>query len=226
MPRRRDFCAAQPAHAPCSRRCSSCRCRRVQSCTTACDWRPARQHQSRRAVCSPCGRCRCGEPPEAARARSGRWSMWATAPAMPTAARALVFARQTRLSLNQEMTRVEPRAARYRELLRSRVSRHANTPGLIVARCRGARGCRSSSPRFPPPIARVSLFIVDPLGNLVMRFDVREGPKGLLHGSEEAAEALAHRLTVMDRIIADCAAWRSRRCCSHSSSSCSAPTCG
>ncbi len=43
-----------------------------------------------------------------------------------------------------------------------------------------ARTPRSSSRRFPTADRAHSLYIVDPLGNLVMRYDTRDTPKGLL----------------------------------------------
>jgi cytochrome oxidase Cu insertion factor (SCO1/SenC/PrrC family) len=91
---------------------------------------------------------------------------------------ALYFMRQTRLSLNNEMTRV----ARIflataqccdREFLEREHS------GLVVLDATGAYA-RDLLKTFPQTDRPQSLFIVDPLGNLVMRYDTRDDPKGLL----------------------------------------------
>jgi len=91
---------------------------------------------------------------------------------------ALHFMRQTRLSLNQEMTRV----ARIflatanccdREFLERE---HA---GLVVLDASGPEAAELLS-TFPAEGRAESLYVVDPLGNLVMRYDTRESPKGLL----------------------------------------------
>jgi cytochrome oxidase Cu insertion factor (SCO1/SenC/PrrC family) len=90
----------------------------------------------------------------------------------------LYFMRQTRLSLNTEMSRVErvflaTGACCDRQFLEGE---HA---GLITV--------DASTPEmsellnaFPTTDQKYSLFIVDPLGNLVMRYDTRDDPKGLL----------------------------------------------
>ena len=92
--------------------------------------------------------------------------------------RALLVMRQTRLSLNNEMTRVQ------RVFL-------ANSPccddeflsrehvGLMVIDA-NAPPFQALLSRFPPDNREYSLFIVDPLGNLMMRYDARQNPKGLL----------------------------------------------
>jgi hypothetical protein len=95
---------------------------------------------------------------------------------------ALYIMRQTRLSLNNEMTRVEriflatgdPAAADCcdRELVA-----HEH-PGLIVLDARGT-AATALLQGFPAERAR-SLFIVDPLGNLMMSYDTQRDPKGLL----------------------------------------------
>ena len=91
---------------------------------------------------------------------------------------ALVFARQTRLSLNQDMQRVE----RYfiaTGACCDRAYLDATHPGLKLIEVPEA----AASPlvaAFPLRDRMHSLFIVDPLGNLVMRYDVRQPPKGLL----------------------------------------------
>jgi hypothetical protein len=51
--------------------------------------------------------------------------------------------------------------------------------GLIVADATSADGTRLLR-EFPPDGRPYSLFIVDPLGNLMMSYDARQNPKGLL----------------------------------------------
>jgi hypothetical protein len=51
--------------------------------------------------------------------------------------------------------------------------------GLTVLDATGAAG-RGLLADFPPGDREHSLFIVDPLGNLMMRYDVRRNPRGLL----------------------------------------------
>ena len=91
---------------------------------------------------------------------------------------ALIFARQTRLSLNQDMQRVGRVF-----LATGPCCDHAYLdsvhPGLTVLPV--AEGAAASLlAGFPEAQRPESLFIVDPLGNIVMRYDVRENPKGLL----------------------------------------------
>jgi hypothetical protein len=81
--------------------------------------------------------------------------------------KSLYVIRQTRLSLNNEMARVE------------RVFLVTSHPGLLVLDASGAAASSLLS-AFPAEQREQSLFIVDPLGNLMMRYDVRQNPKGLL----------------------------------------------
>jgi hypothetical protein len=95
-----------------------------------------------------------------------------------TCRKSLYVMRQTRLSLNNEMDRVE------RVFL---ATAHCCTqdflarehPGLHVFDASGAAAASLLSV-FPIEEREQSLFIVDPLGNLMMRYDVRQNPKGLL----------------------------------------------
>jgi hypothetical protein len=52
-------------------------------------------------------------------------------------------------------------------------------PGLLVLDATGS-AAGSLLGVFPDNEREQSLFIVDPLGNLMMRYDVRQNPKGLL----------------------------------------------
>jgi hypothetical protein len=51
-------------------------------------------------------------------------------------------------------------------------------PGLVVIRARGLEG-EELLRQFPADNRAEAIFIVDPLGNLMMRFDTRMDPKGL-----------------------------------------------
>jgi hypothetical protein len=91
---------------------------------------------------------------------------------------ALYVMRQTRLSLNNNMTRVDrvfltTGGCCAREFL---AKEHA---GLIVLDATGADGARLLR-EFPQDGRPYSVFIVDPLGNLMMSYDARQNPKGLL----------------------------------------------
>lgn len=119
--------------------------------------------------------------PEGAAGLRGKWALVHVADGRcdDDCRNALVFARQTRLSLNKEMARV-------------------NTALLAVGQCcdldyldkehQGIKVFDVSDPVpteellqvLPPDDLRHALFIVDPLGNIVMRYDVRQSPRGLL----------------------------------------------
>jgi len=83
--------------------------------------------------------------------------------------------RQTRLSLNNEMARVE-RVFLVTSNCCARDFLAHEHPGLRVFLAEGD----SVLNVFPVEARAQSLFIVDPLGNLMMRYDVRQDPKGLL----------------------------------------------
>jgi hypothetical protein len=90
---------------------------------------------------------------------------------------ALYAMRQTRLSLNADMARLErvflaTGSCCNRELL---AREHA---GLIVVDASGAEGARLLR-EFPAAGREHTLFIVDPLGNLMMSYDARTNPGGL-----------------------------------------------
>jgi hypothetical protein len=90
----------------------------------------------------------------------------------------LYFMRQTRLSLNNEMSRVA-RVFLATDACCDRQYLEREHAGLIVVDAtRPDR--RKLLSAFPAKDQRYSLFIVDPLGNLVMRYDTRDDPKGLL----------------------------------------------
>jgi cytochrome oxidase Cu insertion factor (SCO1/SenC/PrrC family) len=90
----------------------------------------------------------------------------------------LYFMRQTRLSLNNEMTRINrvflaTSACCDNEFLDRE---HA---GLLSLDASGPDAAALVA-AFPATDRERSLYVVDPLGNLVMRYDTRDTPKGLL----------------------------------------------
>jgi cytochrome oxidase Cu insertion factor (SCO1/SenC/PrrC family) len=91
---------------------------------------------------------------------------------------ALHFMRQTRLSLNNEMTRVA-RVFLATGSCCDRAFFEREHPGLIVIDATGPEA-HDLVNAFPQTARPQSLFVVDPLGNLVMRYDTRSDPKGLL----------------------------------------------
>jgi len=96
----------------------------------------------------------------------------------PACRQALYVMRQARLALNNQMTRVErvflvTGGGCDRPFL---TSEHA---GLAVLDATSEAGGRLLA-SFPPEARDQALFVVDPLGNLMMRYDVRRDPKGLL----------------------------------------------
>ena len=90
---------------------------------------------------------------------------------------ALYVMRQTRLSLNNDMTRLArvflvSGGCCQREFL---AREH---PGLVVVDAGGAESAALLR-QFPDVDRAHTLFIVDPLGNLMMSYDVRGNPRGL-----------------------------------------------
>ena len=93
----------------------------------------------------------------------------------------LIFMRQTRLSLNNEMTRVQ------RVFL---ATAHCCDRAYVAAEHPGLRVLDASQADAQPLLVQFSaagpsgraqeLYIVDPLGNLMMRYDARLPPQGLL----------------------------------------------
>lgn len=91
----------------------------------------------------------------------------------------LLVMRQTRLGLANEMTRVQrvflaTANCCDREFFRTQ---HV---GMEVFDAGSDARTRALVPAFPIEDREHSLYIVDPLGNLMMRFDARQNPKNLL----------------------------------------------
>ena len=102
--------------------------------------------------------------------------------------RALVFGRQTRLSLNKEMTRVNRMLVATANCCNTAYlsKEHAGLLSLDLGNAANAGDAAPGSAAsaflalIPPADREHSLYVVDPHGNLVMRFDTRESPRGLL----------------------------------------------
>jgi len=90
----------------------------------------------------------------------------------------LYFMRQTRLSLNNEMTRVS-RVFLATDQCCDQAFLESEHVGLVALDASGPEA-QDLVAAFPAQDREHSLYIVDPLGNLVMRYDTRDTPKGLL----------------------------------------------
>jgi cytochrome oxidase Cu insertion factor (SCO1/SenC/PrrC family) len=93
----------------------------------------------------------------------------------------LIFMRQTRLSLNNEMTRVQRVFLATADCC-DRAYLATEHPGLRVldASQAGAQPLLAQFSAAGPSGRARELYIVDPLGNLMMRYDARLPPQGLL----------------------------------------------
>jgi hypothetical protein len=90
---------------------------------------------------------------------------------------ALLVMRQTRLSLNNDMGRVT-RVFLVTADCCARTELAREHAGLVVADAQGADAAALLA-QFPQARSH-SVFIVDPLGNLMMSYDARQNPRGLL----------------------------------------------
>ena len=92
--------------------------------------------------------------------------------------RVLYVMRQTRAALNNDMSRVK-RVFLVTSGCCDRAYLAGEHPGLTALDASGAEAQRLLG-RFPDADRASTLFIVDPLGNLMMRYDARRNPRGLL----------------------------------------------
>lgn len=92
---------------------------------------------------------------------------------------ALYYARQTRLSLNQDMDRVQ-RAFFATGQCCDHAQLARDYAGLEVFALEPGADADALLTLLPAQDRAHSLYIIDPLGNLVMRFDTRENPRDLL----------------------------------------------
>lgn len=93
--------------------------------------------------------------------------------------RALVFARQTRLSLNQDADRVERAFLATGECCDRELLEREHRGIRLFPLAAGADTDALLS-LLPAQERSHFLYIIDPLGNLVMRFDTRDNPRDLL----------------------------------------------
>jgi hypothetical protein len=119
--------------------------------------------------------------PDGADALLGQWALVYVGDGSCTAScqQALVFARQTRLSLNKEMTRLDNALLATSNCCNVDYFK-AQHAGLKVFDVSPAAERDELLARLPAKDMEHSLFVVDPLGNIVMRYDVRKSPRGLL----------------------------------------------
>jgi hypothetical protein len=90
---------------------------------------------------------------------------------------ALFVMRQTRLTLNNDMNRVQ-RVFLATGELRAQEFLAGEHGGLVVINANGDAAAPLLN-EFPANDREVAIFIVDPLGNLMERFDARANPRGL-----------------------------------------------
>jgi hypothetical protein len=143
-------------------------------------WRPASLVNHGSLIIPPRPLPRVSLPGAGQGAFRGKWSLVYVGDGRCEAAcrQALQMSRQTRLALNNEMTRVQ-RVFLASEACCDREFLEQEHPGLIVVDASGAHAA-SLLALFPPTVRAHSVFIVDPLGNLMMSYDARENPRGLL----------------------------------------------
>lgn len=91
---------------------------------------------------------------------------------------ALYITRQTRLSLAQDIDRVQRVFVAPSDCCDAGFLSREH-PGLIHLDAAGDAG-RSLLAALPPGTPDRTIYLVDPLGNLIMTFDARDNPKGLL----------------------------------------------
>jgi hypothetical protein len=91
--------------------------------------------------------------------------------------RALLVMRQTRLALNNDMTRVKRVLLATGSCCAAELGARPE-PGLVVLDATGPAAAALAV--FPANLRAHSLFVVDPLGNLMMSYDARDDPHGLL----------------------------------------------
>lgn len=138
------------------------------------DWRPA-GGSNHGELLKPVNQL----PPDAAPLQ-GKWALvWVGDGRCDEACqRALVMARQTRLALNKDMTRIERALLATSECCNlDYVDREHQ--GLKVFDVSEPAGRDELLGLLPPGDASNYLFIVDPNGNIVMRYDTRGNPRGL-----------------------------------------------
>lgn len=117
--------------------------------------------------------------PEVGKPLAGKWALVHVADGACDAdcQTALVFARQTRLSLAADTTRMNW-ALLATDHCCNREYLDAAHKGIITLDASADRQALLSV--LPAADLAHSLFVIDPLGNIVLRYDVRDTPRGLL----------------------------------------------
>ena len=117
--------------------------------------------------------------PERGKPLSGKWALAHVADGACDEAcqTALVFARQTRLSLAADTSRVNW-VLLATDRCCNREYLDAAHKGIVVIDAGAERAALLSA--LPGTDLAHSLFVIDPLGNVVLRYDVRNSPRGLL----------------------------------------------
>ncbi|MBS0366020.1 MAG: hypothetical protein JSR67_09380 [Proteobacteria bacterium] len=139
------------------------------------DWRPAR-HVNHGVLIQPARPL----PATAAVPLSGKWSLVYISDGDCSAQcrNVLYVMRQTRLALNTDMTRVQRIFLATGDCC-DRAWLDGEHTGLLVIDATTAPAAALLA-QFPADNRDNTLFIVDPLGNLIMRYDARRDPSGLL----------------------------------------------
>ena len=117
--------------------------------------------------------------PAGADALSGKWTLLYIGDGAcdEDCRNALVFGRQSRLALNNEMTRVQIVLLANEHCCEPQIEQHV--PGIRMFDASSIDAAPLLA-QFPDERRARSLFIVDPLGNLMMRHDAAETSKDLL----------------------------------------------
>jgi len=110
----------------------------------------------------------------------GTWTLVAIGDGACDAAcsRALLVMRQVHLALNRDMTRVARLYVATGQCCAGELSRPGD-PGVLVVLATAPQVGRALE-QFPTANRAQSVFVVDPLGNLMMSYDARADPRGLL----------------------------------------------
>ncbi len=144
------------------------------------DWRPAAQVNHGELITPPRPLPVVTLPGTTTKLLRGRWTLIyiGDGRCAPQCQEALYIMRQTRLALNRDMTRVERLFLATADCC-ARVYLQREHPGLFVIDATGPDTAALLA-AFPHADTTVSLYVVNPLGNLMMRYDIRQNPHGLL----------------------------------------------
>jgi len=132
-----------------------------------------------------------GDPPAAADVLTGKWSLvyLGRGDCDPECRNTLYFMRQTHLGLANLMPRVQ-RVFLVTAACCDRDYLAQQQPNLITLNAEVAAGAPLLA-QFPPERRASTIFVVDPRGNLMMRYDAHDDPKGLRNDLKKLL-ALSH----------------------------------